>query len=48
MKARKKIKVEDLISNFPKIKEEIKVETNFKLVTGNNGKCLLVDIKSIK
>lgn len=46
MKARKKIRVEDLIQNFPTVKEELKVETNFKLVTGENGKCLLVEIKN--
>jgi len=45
MKARKKIRVEDLIQNFPTVKEELKVETNFKFITGENGKCLLVEIK---
>ncbi len=39
MKARKKIRVEDLIQDFPTVKEELKVETNFKLVTSGSSKC---------
>ena len=46
MKLRKKIRVEDLIKNFPTVEENPKVETNFKLVTDKNGKCLLVEVKS--
>ena len=47
MKARKKIRVEDLIKNFPTVEEKPKVETNFKLVTDRNGKCSLVEVQNI-
>lgn len=46
MKLRKKIRVEDLIKNFPTVEEKTKVETNFTLVTDGNGKCSLVEVKS--
>jgi len=46
MKLMEKIRVEDLIKNFPIIEENPKVETNFTLVTDGNGKCSLVEVKS--
>ena len=46
MKARKKIRVEDLIQNFPTVKEELKIENNFKLVSNGGGKCLLVEVQN--
>ena len=47
MKVRKKIRVEDLIQNFPTVEEKPKVETNFTLVTDGNGKCSLVEVQNI-
>tara|TARA_R110000772_G_scaffold6427_1_gene22398 strand:+ start:1878 stop:2027 length:150 start_codon:yes stop_codon:yes gene_type:complete len=46
MKVRKKVRVEDLIKNFPKASEEVKVETNFKFITGEKGRGLLVEVQN--